>query len=88
MRPPLIRPETPAGVVVEITENARRRMEARGITEDEVAYCLEAPEREYRVKRGDTVFVRTLTDGRLIKVRRLKNSTSTLIVSSVTVVNA
>ena len=68
-------------VRVEISGFARRRMEARGITEEEVQACLENRKPEYSVGIDTCVYTREFSTGGMLKVR-VKNNPEALVVDA------
>jgi len=56
------------GKSLEISDYARRRMSARGLSDSHIWFCMFHHQTTYRVGR-ETVWVCVLPDGRNIKVR-------------------
>ena len=66
---------------MEISEFARRRMDARVITEEQVLACVENSKPEYSIGRDSCVYTCSFPSGGMLKVR-VKNNPETLIVDA------
>lgn len=75
---------TPAKVQIEYLDFAKKRMQARGITPDEVEAVIEHHRmRTPRRSSGDLVYEGVRTNGHLLKVRVKRGSSNPLIVVDV-----
>ena len=70
------------GQTLTISDYARRRMFARGLSEPHIWYCMFRHKKEYRVGR-DMVWVCILPDHRNMKVRVEYGSSKSIIVKDV-----
>ena len=69
--------------MISYTRHAKDRMKQRGITEEEVNYCLNNYDTSYTDGAGNPIYRVTLPSGRRIKVVAEANSVDPLIVITV-----
>jgi len=50
------------------TSHARKRMQQRGITEEEIVECIQDYQIQHTDKKGNPVFKATISNGRHLKV--------------------
>ena len=62
------------------TRHAKDRMRERGITEEEVEYCLDNYHTSYTEKKGNPIYKVDLPSGRHIKVVVKANSVDPIVV--------
>jgi len=63
------------------TQHAKDRMQQRGITEEEVEYCLQNYHTSYKDITGNPIFRANLPSGKHLKVVVATNTTDTTIIT-------
>jgi hypothetical protein len=69
--------------MISYTRHAKDRMRQRGITEEEVEYCLSNYHTSYTDSSGNPIYKADLPDGRDIKVVVKANSVDPMVVITV-----
>ncbi len=69
--------------MISYTRHARNRMQERGITEEEVEYCLNNYHTFYTDSGGNPIYKVDLPDSRCIKVVAKANSIDPIVVITV-----
>jgi hypothetical protein len=69
--------------MISYTRHAKDRMQERGITEEEVAYCLDNYHTSYTDWSGNPIYKADLPSGRRVKVVVKANSVDPIVVITV-----
>lgn len=69
--------------MISYTRHAKDRMRERGITEEEVEYCLDNYHTSYTDSKGNPIYKADLPSGRRIKVVVKSNSVDPIVIITV-----
>ncbi|MEA1958618.1 MAG: DUF4258 domain-containing protein [Chloroflexota bacterium] len=65
------------------TDHAKARMKQRGITEDEVKYCLDRCEIHYKDPKGNAIYRASIPGGKEIKVVTAADKSDPIVIITV-----
>ena len=69
--------------MLEYSRHARERMRERGISEQEVEFCLDNYSISYKDKKGNSIYIAYLVSGKRVKVVAKAGSANPVIIITV-----